>query len=123
MTRQERNTREIERWSFEQYNSAWENSDGQYWDVAIIFYGEEVGTATLCYGREYEEEGPIIMNPRDSWVTDELEKVEVRQLDEEVHHLNGELYEVLRKEYPEAGAITLADGIRAILEEGGYLED
>ena len=116
-------TREIARWDFQQYHQAHMNSDGQYWDVAILFYGEEVGTATLCYGIEYDEEGPIIMNPRDSWVTDELERVELNQLDFEVSHLFNELMDALEKEYPESKKYTIGGGLYSLLLEAGIIKE
>ena len=123
MNRKQGNSREIKRWNFEKYHQAHMNSDGQYWDVAIKFYGEEVGYFTLCYGREYEEEGPIIMNPRNSWVTDQLEDIELNELDESVHHLVDEVMMEIEREYPDSKEYSLGEGLAENLREGGYLED
>lgn len=123
MNRKQGNSREIKRWDFEKYHQAHMNSDGQYWDVAIKFYGEEVGYFTLCYGREYEEEGPIIMNPRNSWVIDQLEDIELNELDESVHHLVDEVMMEIEKEYPDSKEYSLGEGLAENLREGGYLED
>lgn len=117
------NSREIKRWNFQKFNSAHMNSDGQFWDVQIYFYGEEVGYFTLCYKREYEEEGAIIMNPRNSWITDELEDIQLNDLDNEIHHLVDELFFYIEKEYPEAKGYPLGDGLRYQLVEGGFLEE
>ena len=117
------NSREIKRWDFEQYHQAHMNSDGQYWDVAIKFYGQEVGEFTLCYGREYEEEGPIIMNPRNSWITDQLENIELNQLDENVHHLIDELMNEIEKEYPDSNGYSLGGGLYSILLEEGIISE
>ena len=117
------NSKEVKRWEFNKSHQAHLNSDGQYWDVYIKFYGEEVGYFTLCYGREYEEEGPIIMNPRNSWVTTELEDIELNDLDEEIHHLYDELFFEIEKEYPEAKGYSLGGGLRANLIDEGFLEE
>lgn len=117
------NSREIKRWDFEQYHQAHMNSDGQYWDVAIKFYGEDVGYFTLCYGRDYEEEGPIIMNPRNSWVTDQLEDIELNELDEHVHYLVDELMYEIERAYPDSKGYSFGRGLEENLKEGGYLED
>jgi len=117
------NLNEIKRWEFNKYNSAHLNSDGQFWDVQINFYGKEVGYFTLCYGREYEEEGAIIMNPRNSWVTDELEEIELNDLDKELHPMVDEIFFYIEKEYPEAKRYSLGGGLRAHLVEGGFLEE
>lgn len=39
------NTKEIKRWEFRQFHQAHMNSDGQYWDFDILFYGEKIGEA------------------------------------------------------------------------------
>lgn len=123
MRTKNQNVKEIKRWDFQKSHSAHMNSDGQYWDVAVLFYGEKVGEFTLCYGREYEEEGPIIMNPRNSWVTTELEDIELNDLDPEVHPLLDELFFNIEKEYPESKGYSLGGGLRANLVEGGFLEE
>lgn len=117
------NVREIKRWDFRKSHSAHMNSDGQYWDVSVLFYGKEVGYFTLEYGREYEEEGPIIMNPRNSWVTDELENIQLNDLDEEIHPLLDELFFYIEKEYPESKGYSLGGGLRANLIDEGFLEE
>lgn len=117
------NTKEIKRWDFRKSHQAHMNSDGQYWDVYIYFYGEEVGYFTLCYGREYEEEGSIIMNPRNSWVTDQLEDIELNDLDENVYHLIDELKSEIERVYPDSNEYSLGGGLAEQLKEGGYLED
>lgn len=123
MRTENKNVKEVKRWEFNKYNSAHMNSDGQFWDVAILFYGEEVGYFTLQYHREYEEEGPIIFNPRNSWVTDELENIELNDLDEEIHHLYDEVFFEIEKEYPESKGYSLGGGLRAQLLDGGFLEE
>ena len=117
------NTREIKRWDFVKSHQAHMNSDGQFWDVNILFYGEEVGYFTLCYGREYAEDGPIIMNPRDSWVTDELEDIQLNDLDEEIHPMLDEVLFYIEKEYPDSKEYSLGGGLKANLVEGGFLEE
>lgn len=117
------NAKEIKRWEFRQFHQAHMNSDGQYWDFSILFYGQEVGEGTLCYGREYEEEGPIIMNPRNSWVTDQLERVEVNNLDSEVHHLVDEVMGEVEKAYPSAENFVLGGGLYANLLDEGFITE
>ena len=117
------NVKEIKRWDFRKSHSAHMNSDGQFWDVYIHFYGEEVGYFTLCYKREYSEEGAIIMNPRDSWITDELEDIELNDLDQEIHHLYDEVFFEIEKEYPNSQGYSLGGGLRANLVDGGFLEE
>ena len=123
MRNQNTNVKEIKRWDFQKFHQAHMNSDGQYWDVSVLFYGEKVGEFTLCYGREYEEEGAIIMNPRNSWVTDELEDIQLNDLDEELHSMVDEIFFYIEKEYPEAKGYSLGGGLRANLVDEGFLEE
>ena len=117
------NTKEIKRWEFRQFHQAHMNSDGQYWDFDILFYGEKIGEGTLCYVREYEEEGPIIMNPRNSWVTDQLERVEVNDLDSELHHTYDEVMWALEKEYSSSQSFILGGGLYTNLLDEGFISE
>lgn len=117
------NSREIKRWDFRKSHQAHMNSDGQFWDVNIFFYDQEVGYFTLEYHREYEEEGSIIMNPRNSWITEELENIQLNDLDEELHPMLDELLFYIEKEYPESQEYSIGGGLRANLVDGGFLEE